>query len=273
VSSFRSGDDLDQQAAAVVAERTDLRPRAAVVLGSGLGDALSIEEEAGFAYPELPGFPPAGVPGHAGRLILGRLSGVPVAVFSGRFHLYEGHPVDVLALLPRLASALGVTTLVITAAVGGLQPQLPAGSVVVVTDHINMMGTTPLRGWRDADGTPAFVDARGIYDPVLRAQALDAASGLGIRAAEGVYAAMAGPAYETPAEVEMLRRLGADVVGMSMVPEAMPARALGLRVLGLCSLTNAYGTHVTHEEVVRVSNQTAGAMGRLLVDLLPHLPQ
>jgi purine-nucleoside phosphorylase len=144
--------------------------------------------------------------------------------------------------------------------------------VVVLRDHLNVMGPAPLRGWRFPDGTPAFIDTHAVYDPGLRRSALERASARGIAAAEGVSVAMCGPAYETPAEVAMLQRLGATVVGMSMVPEALPAAALGMRVLGLCSVTNAFGEPVSHEEVIRVSNETAVAIGRLLVDLFPRLP-
>jgi inosine/guanosine/xanthosine phosphorylase family protein len=267
------GDRLPEEAAAVVRTKTSLRPRVAVILGSGLGPALGADllEEASFAFTDLPGFPPPGVPGHAGKLVLGHLAGVPVAGFFGRIHLYEGHGMDVPALLPRLAAALGAGTLVLTAAVGGLEPALAAGTVVALRDHINMMGTSPMRAWRYPDGMPPFVGMERAYDPDLRALALERAGALGIRAAEGVYAAMGGPAYETPAEVAFLRQAGATVVGMSVVPEAVPAVALGLRVLGLCSVTNAVGEHVEHEDVVRVSNETAIAVGKLLMDLLPRM--
>lgn len=267
-------DDLAERGADVVRAATDLVPRVGIVLGSGLGPALgdALVEGASFAFTDLPGFPPPGVPGHAGRLILGRLADVPVAAFSGRVHVYEGHGMDVPALLPRLAHALGARTMVVTAAVGGVEPGLPAGTVVVLRDHVNLMGEAPLRGWRSPDGMPAFVNTQAIYDPFLRELAFERAAAIGVRAAFGVYAAMSGPAYETPTEVAMLQTLGATVVGMSMVPEALPAHAMGMRVLGLCSLTNAFGEHVSHEEVVRVSNETATAVGRLLVDLFPRLP-
>jgi inosine/guanosine/xanthosine phosphorylase family protein len=266
-------DDLAAQAAKAVRAHTDVVPRAAVVLGSGLGAALGarLEEEASIAYPDLPGFPAAAVPGHEGRLFLGKLAGVPVAAFSGRLHFYEGHGMDVPALLPRLARELGATTMVLTAAAGSVVPELPAGTVVVLRDHLNLMGAAPLRGWRFPDGTPAFISMRDVYDPELREHALEGARELGVRATEGVYAAMSGPAYETPAEVAFLREIGATVVGMSVVPEALPARALGMRVLALCSVTNALGHDVSHEEVVRVSNETAVAVGRLLVDVIPRL--
>ena len=269
------GDQLPAEDARLIRSRSDLVPSVGLVLGSGLGPALGDDllPEATFSFTELPGFPPPGVPGHAGTLTLGRLAGVPVAAFSGRVHYYEGHGMDVPALLPRLVYELGARTIVLTAAVGGLEPGVPGGTVIVLTDHLNMMGASPLRGWRFPDGMPAFINAQEVYDRSIADLAIERADALGIRAARGVYAAMSGPAYETPTEVAMLRQLGATVVGMSMVPEALPARALGMRVLGICSLTNALGEHVTHEEVVRVSNETALAVGRLLVDLLPRLPR
>jgi len=268
------GDDLPAKAASVVRKETDLHPDVAIVLGSGLGAAIAndLVVDASLSYVDLPGFQPAGVPGHPGRLTLGTVADVNVAVFEGRLHYYEGHGMDVPALVPRLAYEIGARVMVLTAAVGGLEPGVDAGTIVILRDHLNLMGAAPLRGWRFRDGTPAFVGARDVYDPALQELALARAEDLGIRAVLGVYAAMSGPAYETPAEIEMLRRVGATVVGMSVVPEAMPARALGMRVIGLCSLTNAYGEDVHHEEVVRVSNETAAAVGRLLVDLCPRLP-
>jgi inosine/guanosine/xanthosine phosphorylase family protein len=267
------GDDLAARAADVVRGRTALVPRAGIVLGSGLGPALgdALEEAASFSFTDLPGFPPPGVPGHAGRLVLGRLAGVEVAAFFGRVHFYEGHGMDVPALLPRLARELGADTMVLTAAVGGLVPGQAAGTIVIVRDHLNMMGVAPLRGWRYPDGMPTFISTTDVYDGRLRDLAFERAQALGIPSAVGVYAAMSGPAYETPTEVRLLQSAGATAVGMSVVPEALPASALGMRVLGICSLTNAFGEHVEHEDVVRVSNETAIAVGRLLVDLLPRL--
>jgi purine-nucleoside phosphorylase len=268
-------DDLPERGAEIVRARTALVPSIGLVLGSGLGPALGddLAVEATFAFTDLPGFPPPGVPGHAGTLSIGRLAGVPVAAFSGRVHFYEGYGMDVPALLPRLAHLLGARTMVLTAAVGGLEPGVPAGTVIVLRDHLNMMGVSPLRGWRYPDGMPAFINAQEVYDRSIADLAIQRAGELGIRAVPGVYAAMSGPAFETPTEVGMLQRLGATVVGMSMVPEALPARALGMRVLGICSLTNAFGEHVSHHEVIRVSNETALAVGRLLVDLLPRLQE
>ena len=266
------GDDLPQQGARVVRAACDLVPRVGLVLGSGLGPALddSFEQLASFAFTELPGFPPPGVPGHAGRLALGHIAGVPVAAYFGRVHFYEGHGMDVPALLPRLAHELGATTMILTAAAGGVEP---AGTVVVLTDHLNMMGAAPLRGWRFPDGMPAFIPMSDAYDPELARLALERADALGIQAAPGIYAAMSGPAFETAAEIALISQAGATVVGMSMVPEVLPARALGMRVLGLSMVTNAFGEPVSHEEVIRVSHETAKAVGRLLVDLLPRIEE
>ena len=267
------GDTLSADAAAVVRARTDLVPRAGIVLGSGLAPALgdALEQTASFAYTDLPGFPQPRVPGHAGTLVLGHLAGVPVAAFFGRMHFYEGHGMDVPALVPRLAKELGAETMVMTAAVGGLVPGEAAGTVVILRDHLNMMGVAPLRGWCYPDGMPAFISTTHLYDATLRRLTFERAQDLGIPASIGVYAAMSGPAYETPTEVQMLRSAGATVVGMSVVPEALPAAALGMRVLGICTLTNAFGEHVEHEDVIRVSNEAAASVGRLLVDLFPRV--
>ena len=267
-------DDLAARAAEVVRAGSDLVPRAAVVLGSGLGPALGdhLREHAAFEFGDLPWLRAVGGPGPrraaAARDARRRAGGRVLrtgALLRGARHGRPGHA-------SRLARALGCSTIVVTAAVGALVPELVAGSVVVVRDHLNMMGAAPLRGWRYPDGTPAFVPMRDPYDARLRELTLEAARELGIRATEGVYAAMSGPAYETAAEVDFLRQAGATVVGMSLVPEVVPARALGMRVLGLCSVTNALGHDVSHEEVVRVSNETAAAVGRLLVDVFPRLP-
>lgn len=253
----------------------DLVPRVGLVLGSGLGPALddAFDQQASFAFTDLPGFPPPGVPGHAGQLVLGHIAGVPVAAYSGRVHFYEGHGMDIPALLPRLASELGATTMIVTAAAGGVEPGLAAGTIVVLTDHLNMMGVAPLRGWRFPDGTPAFIPLGDAYAPELAALALERAEAIGIPVSPGVYAAMSGPAYETPTEIALLAQAGATVVGLSVVPEVLPARALGMRVLGLSMVTNAFGEPVSHEDVVMVANETAKRVGRLLVDILPRIDE
>jgi purine-nucleoside phosphorylase len=207
------------------------------------------------------------VPGHAGTLWLGTIAGRAFAFFRGRIHFYEGHPMPLASITSRVSHALGARTMVLSAAVGGLDPSLPAASMVVVRDHLNLMGTNPLAGWRYPDGSPAFVDVSQVYDAALSEAALATLRDHGTSVTEGVYAAMAGPAYETPAETEMLRRMGATVVGMSTVPEAVAARALGMRVLGLSFVTNAAGGAVSHEEVLLASKTAAEAIGLVVAGL------
>ncbi len=265
-------DSLARAAASVIRSRTSFVPVAGIVAGSGLAaalDRLVAAEE--FGYDELPGFPSPSVPGHEGRLRLGEIAGVPVAAFLGRFHYYEGHSMAVASLPVRVAKLLGAGTMILTAAVGGLSPGLGAGTVVIGSDHLNMMGASPLRGWRNPDKSPPFVDLSAAYDRRLREIALERAEALGLSAAEGVYAAMAGPSYETPAEAALLRRAGAAVAGMSVVPESVPARALGMRVLGLFAVTNEVGRPVEHANVVKASNEAAASIGRLLAEVLPRV--
>jgi purine-nucleoside phosphorylase len=262
-------DSFADQAAEVVRSQTAFAPAVAIVLGSGLGASTEhLVEEASFSFQELPGFPRPTVPGHAGRLVLGELAGVPAAAFRGRIHFYEGNDMAVCALPIRLARLLGAGTVILTAATGGIAGGLDTGHLVVGTDHINFMGVSPLRGWRHPDGTPPFVDMVGAYDDELADLAVDAAERLGVPVARGVYAAMAGPSYETPAEIEFLRTSGAAVVGMSVVPEAVPARALGMRVLGLFFVTNKVGVEVSHEEVLKASDAMAGTIGAVIADVL-----
>ncbi len=268
------GDGIDQGIVRAIRERSGIQPVAGVVLGSGLGDAIAVAwEQAGsgepieIPYGELPGFPPPTVPGHAGKLWLGTIGGRPVAMFQGRIHFYEGHPMALASITSRVSHALGARTMVLSAAVGALDPSLAAGSMVVVRDHLNLMGTNALAGWRYADGSPAFVDVSKVYDAQLSSAALRILRDHGTAVTEGVYAAVAGPAYETPAETEMLRRMGATVVGMSTVPEAVAARALGMRVLGLSFVTNVAGGAVSHEEVLLASKTAAEAIGRVVAEL------
>lgn len=274
-------DPRDGVAAGIVAAVravTDAQPVAGIVLGSGLGESIRVAKEATgapegveFAYTDLPGFPPPSVQGHAGRLWIGDLGDRPVAIFQGRIHFYEGHGMPLASITSQVSSALGARSMVLTTAVGAIDVSLRGGSIAVIRDHINAMGTNPLLGWRMPDGSPAFVGVGDVYDPDLGAAAMAAAR---TRAAdpaavsEGVYAAVSGPAYETPAETEFLRRAGATVVGMSMVPEAVAARALGMRVLGLSFVTNAAGAPVSHEEVLEASAAAADTIGLVLADLI-----
>jgi inosine/guanosine/xanthosine phosphorylase family protein len=263
------GDALADEAAEWVRERSGLRPRVAIVLGSGLGAAMGgVREDATFSFEDLPGFPRPTVPGHVGAMVLGELAGVPVAVFRGRIHFYEGNDLSVCALPIRLARVLGAGTAILTAATGGIAEGLETGHLVVGTDHLNFLGQSPLRGWRRPDGSPPFVDMVDAYDPELADLAVAGAERLGIPVSRGVYAAMPGPMYETPAEIAHLRVAGASVVGMSVVPEAVPARALGMRVLGLFFVTNQVGVPVEHADVVRASDAMAGAVGAVIEDVL-----
>ena len=266
------GDDLAERGAEAVLAATDLRPRVAVIAGSGLGDALDqIDADLDLPFGDLPGFPAPSVPGHAGRLVIGSLAGAPVAGFLGRVHFYEGHPMSLVTLPARLAAALGVRTLVVTASTGALHPDLEPGTLVVGADHLNLLGENPLRGWRDPEGRPVFVDLTRVYPPEVAALAVGAAEEMGIPVARGVYAAMPGPTYETPAEADFIRRAGGDVVGMSVVPEACAAAALGMRCLGLYCVTNRVGVHVSHEEVTRVAAGFAQHLRELLGRIVPAL--
>ena len=275
------GDGVADGIVAAIRARTDIEPVAGIVLGSGLGAAIQVaRDHAGavdgleIAYPELPGFPPPSVPGHAGRLWLGELGGRPVAIFQGRIHRYEGHGISLASITSQVSGGLGARAMLLTTAVGAIDAELRAGSVIVIRDHVNMMGENPLMGWRMPDGSPAFVGAGDVYDDDLTERALAAARGYEAdpsMVAEGVYAAVSGPAYETPAETEFLRRAGATVVGMSMVPEAVAARAVKMRVLGLSFVTNAAGASVSHEEVLEASAAAAGTIGRVLADMVEHV--
>jgi purine-nucleoside phosphorylase len=244
------------EATGVVRDRLCQAADVGVILGSGLGAfAGRLDEASSLPYSEIPHFPASGVPGHAGRLVAGTLSGKRLIVQQGRVHLYEGYGFDRILLPLRVMRELGITILVVTNAAGGVNPEFRAGDVMLITDHINMMGTNPLIGPNDDTLGPRFPDMSNAYDPGLRKLALDAARELGIELKQGVYLAVTGPSYETAAEVGAFRTLGADAVGMSTVPEVICARYLGLRVLGLSVIANlAVGLTdepLNHDEVTR----------------------
>ncbi|OGD71492.1 MAG: purine-nucleoside phosphorylase [Candidatus Coatesbacteria bacterium RBG_13_66_14] len=242
-------------------------PRAALVLGSGLSAAAEgLAESVALPYAGIPGFPAARVEGHPGRLTAGVFSGVPVLAFCGRFHHYEGHGMDAVTLPVRLAAGLGAETVVLTNAAGSLRTEVKPGSFLVIRDHLHMMGENPLRG----EGV--FTPMTGAYDAGLRALALVRARELGLEVAEGVYVGVSGPSFETPAEAEAYRRLGGDAVGMSTTPEAIVARRLGLKVLGLSAVTNyAAREDDGHGEVLRRSGAMAGDLGRWLAAIFTGL--
>ena len=263
-----------EEGAASIQARTRVVPRIAVVLGSGLGSSIgdeALSADQGFELRSLPGFPPPSVPGHAGKLVLGSLFGVPVAVLSGRVHYYEGRGMHGPTLVPRLAAALGARILILTNAAGGLDRSMRPGELMLIRDHINHIGANPLLGWRFADGTPAFVDLREVYDRRLLEQARAAAGRAGVPVRQGVYIAFSGPSYETPAETAMARTLGADAVGMSTVPEAVAAAALGMRTLGISCITNLVGEPVTHHDVLEAGVRASGALAAILAELVPEI--
>ena len=263
-------------AAAVIRGRTALRPEVGVVLGSGLGDfADAVEEAVAVPYGEIPGWPVATAVGHAGRLVVGRFGGVPVAVLQGRAHLYEGHAAAKVVFGVRVLRRLGAHSLVLTNAAGALDAAVPPGSLVAITDHINLQGTSPLVGPNDDSLGPRFPDMSDAYDPAYRALAHAAAARLGVPLREGVYAAWLGPAFETPAEIRMLRVLGADLVGMSTVPEVLAARHMGMRCLALSCVTNAAAgvldEPIDHERVLDVAAAAAADLVALLREVVPTL--
>ena len=250
-------------------------PAVALILGSGLGAlADEVEDAVRVPYVEIPGFATTTVEGHAGQLVAGVLEGVSVVAYQGRYHAYEGHDPADLATPVRTAAALGAETLIVTCAAGGVTRRLGPGTLMRISDHINLMGRNPLVG-SAREGEPRFPDMTAAYDPALAERARATAEEMGIELAEGVYAAMLGPSYETPAEIRMLERMGADAVGMSTVPEVIAARAVGLRVLGIALITNAAAGVVEgpldHDEVIAAGAEAAADFQQLIRGTLARL--
>jgi purine-nucleoside phosphorylase len=248
-------------AAARLKKLTRLRPTLAIVLGSGFHHVLSeLRVEAEISYSRLPGFPPVGVSGHAGQLLVGCLGGTPVIVLSGRAHYYEGHPMERVTFAVRALAAYGIRDLLLTNAAGGVNRMFRPGDFMVLTDHINLMGVNPLRG-APLPGLPRFVDLTRTYDEGLRRLLRQAGAKCGVALRAGVYLAVCGPSYETPAEIRAFARLGADAVGMSTVPEAIVARQCGVRVAAVSCITNlAAGRSqqpLSHAEVLEVAARVA----------------
>jgi len=254
-------------AVAAIRAKTGRTPSVAVVLGSGLG-ALAREVASGtrIPYPDIPGFERSTAPGHAGELVVGTLAAKDVAVMSGRLHYYEGYDMQAITFPIRVLHAWGVRTLILTNACGGLNPAFQAGDLMVMNDHINFMGANPLRGPNDPKLGPRFPDMVGTYTEELRALAHSVDPAL----REGVYVAVAGPNFETPAELRMLRGFGADAVGMSTVPEVLAARHMGMRILAIATVTDmATGIpgqieHVTAEAVLEVANRAGKRLGEVI---------
>lgn len=248
-------------------------PRVGVVLGSGLGAvADAVEDPVVVGYDELPGFPRPTVSGHSGRAVLGSIGGVPVAVLQGRAHLYEGGDVEALRTPVRALRAAGASILVLTNAAGSLRPEVGPGSLMAITDHINMTGVNLLTGPNDDSIGPRFPSLRDAYDPELLDRLRDSARSLDVDLAEGVYLAVGGPSFETPAEIRAYRVMGADAVGMSTVQETILARHSGLRVAAVSVITNlAEGMTdepLSHEQTLRAAQDGAGDLTRLLLEFI-----
>lgn len=266
--------ELDQAAAAVRARAGDRQPRVGLILGSGLGSfADRLEDRVVVPYSDIPGFARSTVPGHAGQLVLGRAGALSCAALQGRIHFYEGHSARKVAFPARVLVALGARTLIVTNAAGGLCH--PAGTLMLIRDHLNLFPESPLSGPNDDRVGPRFPDMTRAYPAELREVARSVARGLGFELAEGVYAGSSGPAYETPAEVKMLAALGADATGMSTVPEVIAAVHMGARVLGISCITNqAAGispTPLSHDEVTETAARVRGRFESLLSGVLERL--
>ena len=243
-----------------------------IILGSGLGGlSKSIADAVRIPFGDIPGFPEVTVAGHEGAVIVGSLGGREIVALSGRFHMYEGHPAALAAFPVRVFHALGAHDLFVSNAAGGISSKLAVGDLMMISDHLNLMGTNPLVG-ESRDGEIRFPDMTDAYNPGLRWLLRTTAEALGIKLREGVYAGLLGPSYETPSEVKMLRLLGADAVGMSTVPEVIVARALGMRVAGVSCITNAAagvtGAALSHAEVLETTNRVSAAFESLVTEFL-----
>lgn len=265
-----------QEAVAFIRNVTDFRPATGIILGTGLGQlADEVAEVATIAYHQIPHFATSTVESHSGKLILGYLEGHPVAVMAGRFHYYEGWSMQEITFPVRVLKFLGINQLFVTNVSGGVNPHLQAGDIVVVRDHLNLLPDNPLRGPNDERLGPRFPDMLHTYDKQLREQTLQIARANGIRAMEGVYSVLQGPNLETPAEYDMLHRLGSDCTGMSSVPEVLVARHMGLKVLMLSLVSNvSYPPsairETTLEEVIAVAERTGERMRFLIRSLLKY---
>lgn len=266
-----------KKAVETVRARLETTPDVAVTLGSGLSDAFG-QPEGGMTIPcsEIPGFPVPTIAGHSGEFWIGPLCGKTVLLQRGRAHYYEGNTIEDVSFATRMFALLGIPTLVVTNAAGAINPDFQAGDLVLLTDHINMLGVNPLRGANIEELGPRFPDMSAAYTPELRAMAKSVAAAEGIAVREGVYVAALGPSYETPAEIHAFHVMGADLVGMSTVPEVIVAAHAGMKVLGLSIATNlAAGVDptatLTHEEVIETTRRKGDEMRRLLMGILERL--
>ena len=267
---------MTDEARRYIQGHTDVRPAIGLVLGSGLGAfADELTERTDIPYADIPGWPHSTAVGHAGKLIIGKLGTLDVAVMAGRAHLYEGYGMQQVTYGVRVLQSIGVRSMVFTNAAGGINLALERGGLVLISDHINLQGANPLVGPNDDALGPRFPDMSEAYSRAYRETAKQVATELCIPIAEGVYAAMLGPSYETPAEIRYLRAIGADVVGMSTVPEVIVANHMGMKVLGISCVTNmAAGIlpqKINHEEVLETGAMVRDTLVRFLKALLPRL--
>jgi len=265
-----------EEAAAAVRARCGALPQTAIVLGSGLGDfADTLLDAIATSYGELPHWPASRVVGHAGRLVIGNVGGHRIAALAGRVHFYEGHDLATVVFATRVMGRLGVRQLILTNAAGGVNTGFAQGALMVIDDHINLLGSNPLVGPNDERFGARFPDMSEVYSARLRRIADEAARERGIAISHGVYVALHGPSYETPAEIRYLRSIGADAVGMSTVPEAIAARHMGLEVLGISCITNmAAGVlpqPINHEEVLETTRRVRGDFISLLEGVIAKL--
>lgn len=263
-------------AAQFVRDRSLTTPSLAVVLGSGLGEFASrLDSAVSIPYDDIPNWPASRVIGHVGRLVFGTVAGRDVAALSGRTHFYEGHDLRTVTFATRVMATLGARSLILTNAAGGINAGFARGALMVIDDHLNLMGSNPLVGPNEDRFGQRFPDMTEVYSTRLRRIADDAASALGVQLAHGVYAALHGPSYETPAEIRYLQTIGADAVGMSTVPEAIVARHMGLEVLGISCITNmaagASPVPLNHDEVLETARQVRGRFIALLEGIIRRM--
>jgi purine-nucleoside phosphorylase len=265
-----------QEATRLIRARNSADVPVAIVLGSGLGAfAEDLTEATEIPYDDIPGFARATVEGHVGRLVIGKAGEVSVAAMQGRFHFYEGYTLQDVTFPIRVLKLLGVRTVVLTNAAGSLNVEFTPGSLMVISDHLNLLGDNPLRGENDDRFGPRFPDMTSVYAPELQNVVIEAGSAMGIELRRGIYAALSGPSYETPAEIHMVRTLGADAVGMSTVPEAIIARHMDMNVVGISCITNlAAGVSnrpIDHSQVMQIGEGVRGAFTELLRRIVPGL--
>lgn len=278
--AYRMSDEftLAESAAQFLLSSTALRPKIGLVLGSGLGSAADeLTSTTCIPYPHIPGFPGSTTPGHAGALVIGEMHGIALATMQGRVHLYEGYSAAQVGFPIRTLGCMGIRAVILTSAAGGINLEYQPGAFVIVSDHINLQGQNPLVGLNEDRFGPRFPDMTCAYWQAYREIAMREAQRLGITAYQGVYAGLTGPSYGTPAEIRFLRTIGADIVGMSLIPEAVVAQHMGVRVLAISCVTNmAAGIldqPLNHEEVLATARRIAAQLKALLREIIPGIAQ